>query len=217
MVNNIKTQNPGNVFQHQSHPSNLKRPRGGVRQDKCSSDRALSASSPVSLSPKDLSALALNRKLSRSQIPNIVYQKKQKVTMRINPINFDRLVRKAKDAGIPHSVAAGIIFDLAMQGNLEMEHASLIREGLKSGIRHETASMRWLIVRQAYDIGQIRSLLSSLLGLILKDDEAYNRLMDKSEIVARQSITNITPQIRQMKEILDTWLANIEKESNNGV
>ncbi len=215
MVNKILTQSPRNVFQHQSHPSNRQRPRGGVRQEGRSHNGALAASSPVSLSPKELSALALNRKLSRSQNPNVVYQKKPKVTMRINPLIHRDLLRKAKEAGIPHSVAAAVIFERAMQLDVDMQYGALLEPVLQRGMAknlREEEKQTLLLARLTYEVGQIRGMVTNILGRTQGvNQEILTTIIKESGNSALANITRSTPQVREIMMRLEKWLSETQK------
>ncbi len=215
MANSIKPQNPGNVFQHQSHPSNRQRPPGGVRQEGRSRNGALSASLPVSLSAKELSALALNRKLPRSQNNHTVYQKKQKVTMRINPIIHGDLLRKAKDAGIPHSVAAAVIFERAVQLDVDMQYGALLEPVLERGMAknlREEEKQTLLLARLTYEVGQIRGIVTNILGRMQGvNQEILATIIKESGNSALANITRLTPQVREIMMRLEKWLSEARK------
>jgi hypothetical protein len=211
MANNIKTQFSRNVFQHQSHPSNRQRPLGGVRQDKRSEERALPASFQPALSAKQLSALAMNRKLPRSQNRNGVIQKKEKVTFRIQPIAKEILLKKAKEAGIPHSVAGAVIFERAIQQDLDMQYGALLEPVIKKCIAKEIQGMStrlaWLLVRIAFDVGQIRGLVTNILGRQQgMNQEILTTILKESSKAAKMNITRKTPQLTELMEVLDKWL-----------
>ncbi len=69
MGNSIKPQNPRNVFQHQSHPSNRQRPPGGVRQDKYAFERVRIASAQPVRITKGMRTQQLRTKNIRQESP----------------------------------------------------------------------------------------------------------------------------------------------------
>ncbi len=203
------------IYQHQSHPSNRQRPLGGVRQDKRAESGARVTSTQPLRSATMRRAQAMNRELSRSQNQNSGIEKRQPITIWIRPIARTLLQRKAQSEDLSLSAAGAAIFERAIQADLDMQYGALLKPIIEQTITKQmqgmTTHLAWLLVRIAFDVGQIRGLVTNILGRQQgMNQEILTTILKESSKQAKMNITRRTPQLTELMEVLNKWLR--EKE-----
>ncbi len=210
MANNLKPQNPSNVFQHQSHPSNRQRPRGGVRQEERATMSARSASTQPLRSGRGQRALPLDRKLSRSKNTNRGIEKREPLTLWISPIAKLRTKQKAQNEKLSVSQTGAAIYERAIQADIDMQYGALLEPVLERGMMknlREEEKQTLLLARLTYEVGQIRGIVTNILGRTPGvTQEIRTTILKESGNSALTNITRWTPQIREIMRRLETWL-----------
>ncbi len=167
MVNTKQPQSPGNVFQHQSHPSNLQRPPGGVRQE----ERATMSARPAFTQPYRFNriqrSLLMEKKLSRTHSPNSGDGKREPLTIWIHPIAKILTQKKANSEKLSLSQTGAAIYERAIQADIDMQYGALLEpvfeRGMAKNLREEE-KQTLLLARLTYEVGQIRGMVTNILG-----------------------------------------------------
>ncbi len=215
MASNIPTQSSRNVFQHQSHPSNLKRPLGGVRQDKRAFLRARTASRQPASLKNGMRAHAIATKNIRSRNRNEQKRQTVQLTLWVKPIVKTELERMAEQEGLSISATGGAFLEQALQEHIDMQYGALLKPIIEQTIAKEIQGMStrlaWLLVRIAFDVGQIRGISTNILGRQQgMNQEILTTILKESSKAAKMNITRRTPQLTELMEVLNKWLR--EKE-----
>ncbi len=215
MANNIKTQFSSNVFQHQSPASNRQRPPGGVKQDKRAESGARVASKQFGAVKKVQRAQHLYSFESRLQNKNEHKNKLIKLDLWVKPIVKAELQRIAKREGLSVSATGAAIFEKALQQNIDMQYGALlepiIEQTITKQIQGMSTRLAWLLVRIAFDVGQIRGLSTNILGRQPGlNQDILTTILKESSKQAKMNITRKTPQLTELMEALNKWLR--EKE-----
>jgi hypothetical protein len=77
--------------------------------------------------------------------------------------------------------------------------------------------LAWLLVRVAFDTGQTRSLVTNILGRQQgMTEDTLKTILAMSQRTAKGNITRRTPQIAELMEAVEQWLAadNGNREGN---
>ncbi len=218
MANNLKPQNSRNVFQHQSHPSNLKRPRDGVWQDKGGEKSArlrLRQPDPVVNHHR---AELLNTDKDHSQ--NTLNKKflAVKATTWLNPRVKAELERRAELTGLSLSKVMATGLEEWIQWELHKQHEALLYPIIRQIIREELQAFGnrivFFLMRIAFAAEQSRILITNVLDRILRKEgvpvERFHSLVDQSNKMARRNIVTKTPQI---KSLIEEWNGSWKDEA----
>ncbi len=221
MANNIKPQNPRNVFQHQSHPSNRQRPPGGVRQDKRAFLRARTASHQPASLKNDMRAHATSTKNIRSRNRNEQKRQTVQLTLWVKPIVKTELARIAEQERLSVSATGSAFLEKALQEHIDMQYGALLEPVIKQCIAKEIQGMStrlaWLLVRVAFDVGQIRGLSTNILGRQQgMNQDILTTILKESSKAAKMNITRRTPQLTELMEVLNKWLSEKGNEEKIG-
>jgi hypothetical protein len=84
-------------------------------------------------------------------------------------------------------------------------------------MRARDARLAWLLVRVAFDTGQTRAIVTNILGRQQgMTEEKLKNILAMSQQTAKGNITRKTPQITELMEAVEKWLAeDEEKEPRN--
>ncbi len=217
MANNLKPQNPGNVFQHQFHPSNLRRPRGGVMQDKGAGKSGRAASVQPAPLKKVSGARASDMKLFRSNKRDNTKVKLVHRTIHLHPIDDEELKHIATTDGLSVSSVGATAVHEWILWKIHKREESLMYPKLRQIIREEQQAFGnrivFFLMRIAFAAEQARILITNVLHRILKrdgvTDEIFHSLVDQSNKMARRNIVTKTPQI---KTLIKEWKAQEPQE-----
>ncbi len=225
MANNLKPQNPRNVFQHQSHPSNLKRPLGGVRQDKGGAKSArlrLRQPSPIKNHHR---AELLNTDRDRSQNTFNTKFLAVKATTWLNPRVKAELERRAELTGLSLSKVMATGLEEWVQWKLHAQHEALLYPIIRQIIREELRAFGdrivFFLMRIAFAAEQSRILITNVLHRILRregvPETTFTNLVDQSNKMARRNIITKTPQIKSLiEEWNGSWKDETKEEDETG-
>ncbi len=217
MANNLKPQNPSNVFQHQSHPSNRQRPPGGVRQDKRAFLRARTASRQPASIKNDMRAQANLTKNIRSRNRNEQKRQTVQLTLWVKPIVKSELGRIAQQEGLSISATGGAFLEKALQEHIDMQYGALlepvIRQEIRRQMRAYSTRIALLLVRAAFASEQTRNLVTNILarqpGV---KPEILDHILDSSSSAAKSKIIAKTPQLESIIAEVERWFT--EKGEN---
>jgi hypothetical protein len=134
----------------------------------------------------------------------------------VKPAVKAELERIASQEGLSVSKTSATLLEEAIRQKLHIQHAVLLQPIIEQTIRRQMRSistrLAWLLVRVAYDAGQIRGVVTNILGrqpgvtpAVLKD------ILDGSSKTAKGNITRRTPQLAELIEAVEHWLTTEEK------
>lgn len=114
------------------------------------------------------------------------------------------------------SVVAGLL-EKGVQGQIDMQYGALLRpiieEAINARLAARDARFAALLVRIAFDSGQARALLTNLLARSPGvTPEMLDSILDQSGKRAKANLTHLSPQITELMEAVEAWLAETEKE-----
>jgi hypothetical protein len=164
---------------------------------------------------------AMTGNFTRSK--NIPNRKKQRVLLGIwvEPIDKAEVKRIAEQEGLTVSAAGAALLKQALQHNVDMHYSALLTPIIEAAIdkrmRARDSRLAWLLVRVAFDTGQTKSLVTNILGKQQgMTEETLKTVLAMSQRSAKGNITRKTPQLAELMEALEKWLAEEqEKEPTN--
>ena len=217
MVNTKQPHSSRNVFQHQSHPSARPRPHGGVRQDKRAFLRARTASRQPTSLENDMRAHAIPTENIRSRNRNEQKRKTVQLTLWVKPIVKTELEQIAEQEGLSISATGSAVLEKALQEHIDMQYGALLEPVIKQCIAKEIQGMStrlaWLLVRVAFDVGQVRGMTTNILGRQPgMNQDILTTILKESSKAAKMNITRKTPQLTELMEVLNKWLSEKGKE-----
>jgi hypothetical protein len=221
MVNTKQPHSSRNVFQQQSQPSARPRPQGGVRQDKRAFLRARTASHQPASLKNDMRAQAIATENIRSRNRNEQKRKTIQLTLWVKPIVKTELEQIAEQEGLSISATGSAVLEKALQEHIDMQYGALLEPVIKKCIAKEIQGMStrlaWLLVRVAFDVGQIRGLSTNILGRQPgMNQDILTTILKESGKAAKMNITRRTPQLTELMEVLNKWLSEKGKEEKIG-
>src|SRR5215471_19128277 len=139
-------------------------------------------------------------------------RKTVKLTLWVKPIVRAEVERLAEQEGLGLSATGAGFLEHALQANVDMQYGSLlqpmIEQAIKKQMRSISTRLAWLLVRVAFDSGQIRSLVTNILGRqpgVTPD--ILKTILDSSSKTAKGNITRKTPQLVELIEAVEQWIS----------
>jgi hypothetical protein len=110
------------------------------------------------------------------------------------------------------SAAGAAFLKQALQNNVDMHYSALLTPIIEAAIdkrmRQRDSRLAWLLVRVAFDTGQTKSLVTNILGKQQgMTEDALKNILAMSQRTAKGNITRKTPQLAELMEALEKWLA----------
>jgi hypothetical protein len=141
------------------------------------------------------------------------------LTLWVDPIVKRELQRIAEQEGVTVSKTGAAFLKQALQNNVNMQYSELLTPIIETAIdkrmRARDARLAWLLVRVAFDTGQTRSLVANILGRQQgMTEDMLKNILAMSQRTAKGNITRKTPQLTELMEAVEKWLAE-EKEPRN--
>jgi hypothetical protein len=114
------------------------------------------------------------------------------------------------------SKAGGAFLERALQQNTDMNYHALLEPIIKTVIREEihTYSNRIavLLARSVFASEQTRSLTTNILGRQAGvTEDLLKNILAMTQKAAKANITRKTPQLAELMEVLEKWLAEDKK------
>jgi hypothetical protein len=160
---------------------------------------------------------AMTGKNTRSK--NTPTSKKQRVLVGlwVEPVVKAELQRLAEQEGLTISATGAAFLKQALQNNVDMHYSALLTPIIETAIdkrmRSRDSRLAWLLVRVAFDTGQTRSLVTNILGKQQgMTEDILKNILAMSQRTAKGNITRKTPQIAELMEAVEKWLAEDEKK-----
>jgi hypothetical protein len=210
------TQSAKAVFQSQSkaliHPPNLQE----VRQDKGRKKSARIATAPPAPLSNPPRPRPLNHTTTRSTNGNAHKRRTVHRTLHLDPEDDAELKRIAAQEGLSVSKVGSAFIHRQLLQHVGLQHSATLVPVLENTIRTELRGMRsslaWLLVRVAFDSGQIKAVVNNLLsrqpGV---SDDVLKNILARAQQLAKGNITRKTPQIKELIEAVEKWLKEGEE------
>jgi hypothetical protein len=221
MPNNGKPHFSTNIFQNPSNGVLTDAVNAAVVQDKARNFSARTGTAQPASLPNHMRAHQLDTAATRSK--NTPDPKRQTVqlTLWVDPIVKEELERIAKREGLSLSKSGAAFLKRSLQQNIDLEYSALLTPIIEAAIdkrmRLRDTRLAWLLVRVAFDTGQTRSLVTNILGKQQgMTEERLKTILAMSQRTAKGNITRKTPQLTELMEAVEKWLAeDEEKEPRN--
>jgi hypothetical protein len=208
---------PQNIFLQQNHSVSSLRSRSDVRQDKS----AFLAHRTASVQPASDEKVMLSQQVSNNPPHSPEQPSRQQkavvITLWVKPELKTELKRVAEQDGLSISAAGGAFLHKALQQNVDMQYGALlgpiIEKAIDRRMRARDNRLVALLVRIAFETGQIRGIVTNHLGIqpgITED--IIQTVLTKSEDEAKSNITRLTPQIAEILNELKNWKSDEEAE-----
>jgi hypothetical protein len=217
--NNGKHQSSKNVFQSQPNGAKTETLNAAVVQDK---DRA-SRDHPAIPQPASVNFVSrsqgTNPTGTRTHSPLVHKSRTAHLNVWINPIDKAKLEHLAKQEGLSLSATTAAFLERSLQEQVDLAYSALLEPIIKSAIqktmRARDARLAWLLVRVAFDAEQTRSLVANILGRQQgMTEETLKNILAMSQRTAKGNITRKSPQLTELMEAVEKWLAE-EKDPSN--
>jgi hypothetical protein len=216
-VNNGKRQSVKNIFSQQPNGANAETLNASVRQDKARMKSARTGTRQPAPHEKPMRAHSLSSKATRSKKKPTPKRQTVQLTLWIDPIVKRELQRIAEQEGLTVSKTGSSLLTQALQNNVDMNYSALLTPIIETAIdkrmRARDAPLAWLLVRVAFDTGQNKSLLTNILGRQQgMTEDILKNILAMSQRTAKGNITRRTPQITELMEAVEKWLAADEEQ-----
>jgi hypothetical protein len=216
-MNNGKRQSARNVFQNQTNSFSQTQTHGDVVQDKARiSSARIGTRQPAPLQ-NPMRAHGLNTGAARSKKKPDPKRKTVQLTLWVDPIVKRELQRIAEQEGLTVSKTGSSLLKQALQNNVNMQYSDLLTPIIETAIDRRMHSrdsrLAWLLVRVAFDAGQTRNLVANILGRQQgMTEDMLKNILAMSQRTAKGNITRKTPQLTELMEAVEKWLAEDEKK-----
>jgi predicted chitinase len=220
MTSNGKPHFSKNIFQNQSNGVLTEKLDASVVQDKARMKSARIASAQPAAHKKVARAREMGNSPTRSQNRANLKQKTVQLTLWVDPIIKAEVTRLAEREGLSVSATGRAFLEKAIQTDLDLQYGALLTPIIETAIdkrmRSRDTRLAWLLVRVAFDTGQIRSLVTNILGKQQgMTEDILKNILAMSQKTAKGNITRKTPQIAELMEAVEKWLNAEEKEQAN--
>jgi hypothetical protein len=220
MVSNGNHQFLRQVFSYQSNGVGNDAVNASVRQDKGRISSARIGTAQPALHKKSMRPQPLSSKSTRSHSTPKPKRKTIHLTLWVEPIVKRELQRIAQEEGLTVSKSGAAILKQALQHNVDMHYSQLLTPIIEAAIdkrmRSRDARLAWLLVRVAFDTGQTRSLVTNILGRQQgMTEDMLKNILAVSQRTAKGNITRKSPQLTELMEAVEKWLAEDEEKKPN--
>jgi hypothetical protein len=220
MASNGKPQFLRQVFSQQSNGAAGNAGDAAVVQDKGRISSARIGTPQPAPHPKPLRPHSLRNGATRSKNAPLPKRKTVHLTLWVDPIVKAELQRLAEQEGLTVSKTGSAFLEQALKNNVDMQYSALLTPIIETAIdkrmRARDTRLAWLLVRVAFDTGQIRSLVTNILGKQQgMTEDILKNILAMSQKTAKGNITRKTPQIAELMEAVEKWLNAEEKEQTN--
>jgi hypothetical protein len=167
-VNNGKRQSSKNIFSQQPNGAKAETLNASVMQDKARISSARIGTRQPASHESPMRAHDLNTGAARSKNKPTPKRQTVQLTLWVDPIVKRELQRVAEQEGLTVSKSGSALLKQALQNNVNMQYSALLTPIIEAAIdkrmRSRDSRLAWLLVRVAFDAGQIRSFVANILG-----------------------------------------------------
>jgi hypothetical protein len=220
MASNGKPQFATNIFQNQQSGVLTDAVNASVVQDKGRISSARIGTQQPAPPKNPMRPHPSNTGAARSKNNPKPKRKTVHLTLWVDPIVKRELQRIAEQEGVTVSKTGSSLLKQALQNSVNMQYSELLTPIIEAAIdkrmRSRDARLAWLLVRVAFDTGQTRSLVTNILGRQQgMTEDMLKNILAMSQRTAKGNITRKTPQIAELMEAVEKWLAEDEEKKPN--
>jgi|SRR5918992_712754 hypothetical protein len=217
MASNGKPQFFGQIFSQQSNGAAANAGNASVRQDKGRMKSARIGTKQPAPHENPMRPHELNTRAARSKNKPTPKRKTVHLTLWVDPIVKRELQRIAEQEGLTVSKTGSAFLKQALQHNVDLHYSALLTPIIETAIDKRMNSrdsrLAWLLVRIAFDTGQTRSLVTNILGRQQgMTEDVLKNILAMSQRTAKGNLTRRTPQITELMEAVEKWLAEDEEK-----
>ena len=217
MLNTKTLHSEPKILLQQQNPEKNQRAHRDVRQDKRGRITARPATAQPARFDIPMRAEQLNTKTTRSQNASSDHSRTAQLTLWVEPRVKAEVIRRASEIGgkaTPSSVGAELL-KRGIQTDLDMAYGALLTPVFESVLkRYMTARdnrLASLLVRACIAIEQTRSVSVNVLGRQPKvSPKVLNNILDLSLEDAKKTITNRSPELKDLIKELHSWIVDEE-------
>jgi hypothetical protein len=204
-----------------AEPLQQQRLLSSVRQDKSAASRARIPTLQPAAPETGMRTYPLTSNPARSHTKPPPKRRTVPLTLWVQPVVKAELQRKAQLEGLSVSAAGGALLNKALQQHIDLQYGAFLRPVIENEIKKQLQGMSTrlarLLIRVAFDVGQIRSLVTNILGRQpgMNQDELQS-IMDGSSKTAKNNIFRRTPQIAALIEAVEQGLQVEESHLSMG-
>jgi hypothetical protein len=163
---------------------------------------------------------SLSSKPTRSQNRPNPKRKTVHLTLWVDPIVKRELQRIAEQEGLTVSKTGAALLKQALQHNVDMHYSALLEPIIRSEIQQQmkgiSSRLAWLLVRIAFDTGQTRSLVTNILGRQQGiTEDMLKTILTMSQRTAKGNITRRSPELKELFDAVEKWLAEDEEKDRS--
>jgi hypothetical protein len=143
-------------------------------------------------------------------------RRKEKLTLRIDPIEMDKVRRKAKDEGISLSKAGGAFFKTGLEAERGEEYRAMLEPVIESILtRHMAARdnrLALLLVRNYLVAEQNRGLTTYVVSR--QPDmtpDIFNDILDNTYHQAKKKLIRRSPELEELIREIKSWIIEEER------
>jgi hypothetical protein len=144
-------------------------------------------------------------------------RKKEKLTLRIDPIDMDKVRRKAKDEGISLAKAGGAFFKSGLEAERGEEYRAMLEPVIESILHQHMASrdnrLALLLVRNYLVAEQTRGLATYIVSR--QQDmtpDILNDILDHTFQQAKKKLIRRSPELEELIREVKSWVIDEEKK-----
>jgi hypothetical protein len=217
MPNTSIPQSEQNIFQRQQNGGFLGKSHGGVWQDKNAQVRTSAASiQPPQFQPPD------NVRTHTSLSPKRHGSNKRRTVQVFGYVRKEVAaeIERLRDQGgrrLSRSAVVAALLEKAIRGHIDMQYGALlvpvIEQAINARLKARDARFAALLVRIAHDAGQTRSLVTNLLARAPGvTAELLETILDRSADRSKANLTHLSPQITELMQAVEQWMAEAVEE-----
>ena len=147
--------------------------------------------------------------------------KKEQLTIRLDPIEMDKLRRKAKTEGITLAAAHRAFFKSGMEADRGEEYRAMLEPVIASILRHHMAArdnrLALLLVRNYLVAEQNRGLTTYVVSR--QPDmtpDILNDILDHTFQAAKKKLIRRSPELEELIREVKSWVIDEEKPQKKG-
>lgn len=142
--------------------------------------------------------------------------RKEKFTLWLDPIDIDKIRRKARKAGASLSSIGGEALKKGLKEEVDLDYSISLKPLIEATIDRRMIArdnrMASLLVRACIAIEQTRSISVNTLGRQPKvSPGVLNEILDRSLEDAKKKLTNRSPELKELIKELNSWIVDEEK------
>ena len=148
-------------------------------------------------------------------------RRKEKLTFWIDPIDVDKLRRKASKSGESLSSIGAEAIKKGLQEEVDLDYSITLKPIIEGTITRLMAArdnrLALLLVRACIGIEQTRSIAVNTLGRQAAKvpnpirPDVLNNILDLSLTEAKKKLTNRSPELKALIKEINSWLVDQEK------